>query len=158
MFGICQAARKDSVPNKNGRVRNPAAIAAFAALVFSRFSHRYRIHAHLHSLFVLMFEFHLPIDSREQAVIRRAAHVLAGMKLRPALAHDDAAGRHEFPAESLHAEVFGIRMTPVARRADALLMSHACLSRDRKSTRLNSSHGYISYAVFCLKKKRKTPR
>src|SRR2546422_5687796 len=27
-------------------------------------------------------------------------------------------------------------------------------ARDRKSTRLNSSHGYISYAVFCLKKKR----
>src|SRR2546429_7352915 len=27
--------------------------------------------------------------------------------------------------------------------------------RDRKSTRLNSSHGYISYAVFCLKKKRR---
>src|SRR5205809_344403 len=27
--------------------------------------------------------------------------------------------------------------------------------RDRKSTRLNSSHGYISYAVFCLKKKNK---
>src|SRR2546429_4406650 len=28
--------------------------------------------------------------------------------------------------------------------------------RDRKSTRLNSSHGYISYAVFCLKKNQKT--
>src|SRR2546422_2115432 len=28
--------------------------------------------------------------------------------------------------------------------------------QDRKSTRLNSSHGYISYAVFCLKKKKKT--
>src|SRR2546422_6661707 len=28
------------------------------------------------------------------------------------------------------------------------------LGADRKSTRLNSSHGYISYAVFCLKKKR----
>src|SRR2546429_2289669 len=28
--------------------------------------------------------------------------------------------------------------------------------RDRKSTRLNSSHGYISYAVFCLKKKNNT--
>src|SRR2546429_1324944 len=27
-------------------------------------------------------------------------------------------------------------------------------SLDRKSTRLNSSHGYISYAVFCLKKKK----
>src|SRR2546422_4129240 len=30
--------------------------------------------------------------------------------------------------------------------------------RDRKSTRLNSSHGYISYAVFCFKKKKKTQR
>src|SRR2546422_7736285 len=30
--------------------------------------------------------------------------------------------------------------------------------RDRKSTRLNSSHGYISYAVFCLKKKKKKKR
>src|SRR2546429_170180 len=31
-------------------------------------------------------------------------------------------------------------------------------ARDRKSTRLNSSHGYISYAVFCLKKKKDTER
>src|SRR2546429_5121165 len=30
----------------------------------------------------------------------------------------------------------------------------AMISVDRKSTRLNSSHGYISYAVFCLKKKK----
>src|SRR2546429_2069828 len=30
------------------------------------------------------------------------------------------------------------------------------LAVDRKSTRLNSSHGYISYAVFCLKKKKNT--
>src|SRR2546430_4269758 len=30
-------------------------------------------------------------------------------------------------------------------------------SRDRKSTRLNSSHSQISYAVFCLKKKKKEP-
>src|SRR2546422_6697069 len=29
---------------------------------------------------------------------------------------------------------------------------------DRKSTRLNSSHGYISYAVFCLKKKKQRNR
>src|SRR2546422_8390893 len=33
--------------------------------------------------------------------------------------------------------------------------SSAPLEADRKSTRLNSSHGYISYAVFCLKKKKK---
>src|SRR2546422_7284076 len=31
-------------------------------------------------------------------------------------------------------------------------------SVDRKSTRLNSSHGYISYAVFCLKKKKNKDR
>src|SRR5205085_3160517 len=31
-----------------------------------------------------------------------------------------------------------------------------CWRRDRKSTRLNSSHSQISYAVFCLKKKKKT--
>src|SRR2546429_4416971 len=31
-------------------------------------------------------------------------------------------------------------------------------NKDRKSTRLNSSHGYISYAVFCLKKKKHTTR
>src|SRR2546422_5834964 len=35
--------------------------------------------------------------------------------------------------------------------------AHAIARRwvDRKSTRLNSSHGYISYAVFCLKKKKR---
>src|SRR2546429_6006962 len=32
---------------------------------------------------------------------------------------------------------------------------HVQGEEDRKSTRLNSSHGYISYAVFCLKKKKK---
>src|SRR2546422_6047081 len=38
---------------------------------------------------------------------------------------------------------------------DANLAEVAVRRRDRKSTRLNSSHGYISYAVFCLKKKKK---
>src|SRR2546429_1659296 len=33
---------------------------------------------------------------------------------------------------------------------------YAAQTLDRKSTRLNSSHGYISYAVFCLKKKKKS--
>src|SRR5688500_19583607 len=40
-----------------------------------------------------------------------------------------------------------------SRRARA---HSACSLRDRKSTRLNSSHLVISYAVFCLKKKKKT--
>src|SRR2546429_894321 len=38
----------------------------------------------------------------------------------------------------------------------ARLENIALSTRDRKSTRLNSSHGYISYAVFCLKKKKRT--
>src|SRR2546429_1700550 len=33
-------------------------------------------------------------------------------------------------------------------------VNELCDLKDRKSTRLNSSHGYISYAVFCLKKKK----
>src|SRR2546429_1994943 len=49
------------------------------------------------------------------------------------------------------------RATPLGRVTFMrLLLTHliaAVFIRDRKSTRLNSSHGYISYAVFCLKKK-----
>src|SRR2546422_2191078 len=49
------------------------------------------------------------------------------------------------------------------RRAEGVVVAGGTFSavttppsarRDRKSTRLNSSHGYISYAVFCLKKKK----
>src|SRR2546422_3759608 len=43
-------------------------------------------------------------------------------------------------------EVFDLTALELARRE----IEHL----DRKSTRLNSSHGYISYAVFCLKKKK----
>src|SRR5687768_17970871 len=39
--------------------------------------------------------------------------------------------------------------------AQHLDVAHEAERADRKSTRLNSSHGYISYAVFCLKKKKK---
>src|SRR2546429_4676413 len=42
------------------------------------------------------------------------------------------------------------RREPARQRVER---NHRCGEPDRKSTRLNSSHGYISYAVFCLKKK-----
>src|SRR5687768_18502362 len=47
--------------------------------------------------------------------------------------------------------------TPPGRRQRVLCFTKRKPSSmvDRKSTRLNSSHGYISYAVFCLKKKKK---
>src|SRR2546422_2854294 len=44
----------------------------------------------------------------------------------------------------------------IAERNARELMTALTALRDRKSTRLNSSHGYISYAVFCLKKKKKS--
>src|SRR5256884_3073995 len=44
---------------------------------------------------------------------------------------------------------------PARRSAATAAAESPRASRDRKSTRLNSSHGYISYAVFCLKKKKK---
>src|SRR3989442_3615230 len=44
----------------------------------------------------------------------------------------------------------------LAQRQQVLNTRYFSLSGDRKSTRLNSSHVRISYAVFCLKKKNKT--
>src|SRR2546429_5499298 len=46
------------------------------------------------------------------------------------------------------------RMDTATNHPEAVF-SHNVIG-DRKSTRLNSSHGYISYAVFCLKKKNST--
>src|SRR2546422_2081015 len=43
---------------------------------------------------------------------------------------------------------------PLHRRPWSRCSGWVSRDRDRKSTRLNSSHGYISYAVFCLKKKK----
>src|SRR5258708_21053921 len=47
----------------------------------------------------------------------------------------------------------GPKEDPMPTRSQAKWLS---LRRDRKSTRLNSSHQIISYAVFCLKKKKNT--
>src|SRR2546422_7686869 len=44
------------------------------------------------------------------------------------------------------------------RALGAVALLHRATDLDRKSTRLNSSHGYISYAVFCLKKKNTTAK
>src|SRR5438105_5382153 len=45
-----------------------------------------------------------------------------------------------------------------AARGDVAAGGAASRGRDRKSTRLNSSHEWISYAVFCLKKKNRNKR
>src|SRR2546422_7177575 len=67
-----------------------------------------------------------------------------------------------FPYTTLFRSILSLNRLAAERflRGDrAYAPSHAPLpdapELDRKSTRLNSSHGYISYAVFCLKKKKK---
>src|SRR2546430_9824802 len=62
---------------------------------------------------------------------------------------------------SAEREEAGTALVDVGKAADPLLARERkhqrCRARsDRKSTRLNSSHSQISYAVFCLKKKKKT--
>src|SRR5258707_10596170 len=57
---------------------------------------------------------------------------------------------------SLAAAPAGPEIRPWLSARAASIISFSCLTRaDRKSTRLNSSHANISYAVFCLKKKNK---
>src|SRR5687768_18285070 len=63
-----------------------------------------------------------------------------------------------FPADRARRVVedllrFG-ELRPLWTGARLLTVDAELARRDRKSTRLNSSHGYISYAVFCLKKKK----
>src|SRR2546422_7500035 len=56
-----------------------------------------------------------------------------------------------------HAATIALANLAVTRAADGEVRK-AAENLDRKSTRLNSSHGYISYAVFCLKKKKTSHR
>src|SRR5207245_10261608 len=52
------------------------------------------------------------------------------------------------------ARLVGTDADAIFAEGAAQIASASVPTRDRKSTRLNSSHGSISYAVFCLKKKR----
>src|SRR3989475_9490831 len=50
------------------------------------------------------------------------------------------------------------RLAGFTKRVTPHTLRHTFATQDRKSTRLNSSHSQISYAVFCLKKKKKHSR
>src|SRR5205809_7933892 len=60
-----------------------------------------------------------------------------------------------FPYTTLFRSLFSIAEALKAKGNRVLYFGAYKKKEDRKSTRLNSSHGYISYAVFCLKKKNK---
>src|SRR2546422_1681922 len=77
------------------------------------------------------------------------------------LAHEGQLLRCELESSELGvAEAVLVFRHPTAEPGflDHEMLAGELIERDRKSTRLNSSHGYISYAVFCLKKKKKQNR
>src|SRR2546426_3741521 len=80
---------------------------------------------------------------------RRRNLGMSQVSIRPATASDHAA----VLALADRLPAFGPPTRPASEIVDR---ERAALATDRKSTRLNSSHLVISYAVFCLKKKNKT--
>src|SRR5438034_4712973 len=66
----------------------------------------------------------------------------------------DVAGAEDQAHRRLALAAPVVRRLPVAHRVLVEAGLHQALPADRKSTRLNSSHTVISYAVFCLKKKK----
>src|SRR5215204_6946404 len=81
-------------------------------------------------------------------VQRRGLKTTAQLILRPVDREGDAVGRADVNA--------GVALDAQVAREHCLDVAvEAALRLDRKSTRLNSSHTVISYAVFCLKKKKK---
>src|SRR5690606_41055452 len=89
----------------------------------------YRAHRHLHSF-----------PTRRSSDLIRIR--VLGFEVRPDLRVELAGVPHDF--------------LPVVRTQPGVLIHYrdAMMGGDRKSTRLNSSHVKISYAVFCLKKKK----
>src|SRR5690606_6081478 len=87
--------------------------------------------------------------SRHTASLSHLADLLAGLHPRARL-----------DVDSVHVAVQGDQAMPVVQNDGVAIeeiiacCSHHTGCRDRKSTRLNSSHVKISYAVFCLKKKK----
>src|SRR5256885_6643244 len=75
-----------------------------------------------------------------------------GMWVRVRIAGDTGFLTLKGPARGMSRAEFEYRI-PLAD-AETLLAQHCAHGADRKSTRLNSSHLVISYAVFCLKKKK----
>src|SRR2546422_995212 len=76
--------------------------------------------------------------------VDRVARVRAAL-----IAHDEVGALGE------HVDDLPLALVPPLSADDHDAVDLGSEHGDRKSTRLNSSHGYISYAVFCLKKKKK---
>src|SRR3712207_5091742 len=69
--------------------------------------------------------------------------------------HDPASGAKTFPLAEASSHLTGVALELSPAESFTPKNERSRLPLDRKSTRLNSSHANISYAVFCLKKKKK---
>src|SRR2546422_5701316 len=94
-------------------------------------------------------------------VVSERDHVVAAPRAdlrEPPLASGVARDREEYTEKILavleHRVADSASRVKAAEKLATLNDRQLRLMADRKSTRLNSSHGYISYAVFCLKKKK----
>src|SRR5256884_4500356 len=74
--------------------------------------------------------------------------------LRDEIADREIALPERGPEVPVHERAQVVRVLQRERLVEPIEPLEIRAHRDRKSTRLNSSHGYISYAVFCLKKKK----
>src|SRR5689334_23554381 len=94
-------------------------------------------------------------DKPMQMLDRFAAVMEAGTQRLAAISSTDAAQRREPNAWSKKEELGHLIDSAVNNYARIIRVQHQDNPElpDRKSTRLNSSHSSISYAVFCLKKK-----
>src|SRR5687768_18103745 len=103
------------------------------------------------------------VGARAPALVRWWTYERVGQERREGAVQDDAR-RHRHRPDHPPNVCHGVAVA-VANRGDRDVRPPQRVGRrmdvgalradlDRKSTRLNSSHGYISYAVFCLKKKR----
>src|SRR2546429_6488498 len=80
-----------------------------------------------------------------------ALPICLGRHIGPSVGYDPLAPAANGSRHRLVPEFFAAPSEYPGGSFDAVVM--LATLEDRKSTRLNSSHGYISYAVFCLKKK-----
>src|SRR5437879_7225547 len=82
---------------------------------------------------------------------------LGDLWYQPALAPMHDWDVHYDWLQAIYSNHFGLRpaITLTGPGANYVLADYRFCTKDRKSTRLNSSHRCISYAVFCLKKKKK---
>src|SRR3989449_1903272 len=140
----CSSARSATRPiaaaEPPPRERPPRAVAQPRAALGPR-DHRRRLDRHV-VLLQLAEQPARPAPARA-ARARRRRRALVGARRRVLPGREVLGRSRRAPPHAPLVQVGGVRDLAHGVRA----------ARDRKSTRLNSSHGYISYAVFCLKKK-----